>query len=524
MNALLLLVLVLMTAALVGASAFFIGYSTRKRVALRELGTAELEAKRRLDEAQREAERVREHATLEAKELLLRTRQEFEHQTRDTRQELANLEKRLLQREENLDRKVAFLEKKERDLGEREQRSVTTEKTLGTRQQELEQLLKQEKERLHMMAGLSPDAARQLLLTKIDGDVRQEASVLVKRIEEETRADAQRKAREILSQAMQRCASEHVVESSVSVIQLPNEEMKGRIIGREGRNIRALEQATGVDIIIDETPETVTLSAFDMVRREIARIALERLMADGRIHPGRIEEVVEKVKKEMEDTIRQEGERAVAEVGIVGMHPELIRLLGRLRFRTSYSQNVLVHLKECAAIMNVIASELGIDAALARRAVLLHDIGKAVSHEVEGPHAMIGAELARKYGEPPEVVHAIEAHHQDVEARTLIAVLTQVADAVSGSRPGARGDTLENYVKRLKALEGIADSFRGVEKAYAIQAGREVRVMVQPERVTDLEAIALARDIRKRIEESLQFPGQIKVTVIRETRAVEFAR
>jgi len=507
-----------------GLVALLLGYQLRKQRAERLLGTAELAAQQRLDDAQRQAETIRRDAELAAKDLLVRTRHEFDVQMKETRQTLGTLEKRLQQREENLDRKVNLLDRKERELEERQRGVRTTEQRLSQHEQELTQVIRQEKERLQNLAGLSPHEAQALYLSKLAADLRQESGRLIKQVEEETAAEAQRRTKDILVQAMQRCVSEYTVESSVSIMQLPNEEMKGRIIGREGRNIRALELATGVDIIVDETPETVTLSAFDLVRRETARIALERLMADGRIHPARIEEVVEKVKREMEDTICQEGQRAVADVGITDMHPELVRLLGRLRFRTSYGQNALIHLKECAALMNVVASELGVNPALARRAILLHDIGKAVSHEVEGPHALIGGELARKYGEPPDVVHAIESHHNDIEPQTIIAVLTQVVDAISGSRPGARGDTLENYIKRLKALEDLAASFKGVEKSYAIQAGREVRVMVQPERVTDLEAIALARDIRKRIEESLEFPGQIKVTVIRETRAVEFAR
>ena len=523
MHSLLLIVVGLMGMMIV-AVAFALGYQVRRRVAQRALSAAEAAAQQRLEAAQREATQVQQQAELAAKEWLLRTRQEFEQQTKETRQALTAGERRLVQHEENLDRKVTLFEKKERELGEREQRAVAVERVLVDRQQAVDQLLRQERERLQSITSLTPEAAKQLLLTKMEGEVRREAGLLIKRVDEETAADAQRRARVILVQAMQRCASEFTVESSVSVIHLPNEEMKGRIIGREGRNIRAFEQALGVDVIIDETPETVTLSAFDMLRREQARIVLERLMADGRIHPARIEEMAEKVRQEMEETIRQEGARAVEECSIVGLHPELMRLLGRLRYRTSYSQNVLVHLKECSSLATVMAAELGLDPALARRAALLHDIGKAVSHEIEGPHALVGAELARKYGESADVVHAIEAHHHEVEPRTVIAVLTQVADAVSGSRPGARGDTLEQYVKRLQALETLAESFRGVEKSYAIQAGREVRVMVQPERVTDLEAVALARDIRKRIEESLQFPGQIKVTVIRETRAVEFAR
>jgi ribonuclease Y len=348
--------------------------------------------------------------------------------------------------------------------------------------------------------------------------------MVIKRAEEETKREAQTLSRRILVETMQRCASEFTVESTTSVIQLPNEDMKGRIIGREGRNIKAFELATGVDLIVDDTPDVVTLSSFDMVRREVAKQALERLMSDGRIHPARIEEIVEKVRKDFSQSIIQEGEKAISELGAHGVNNELVKLMGRLRYRTSYGQNVLLHVKETGYLCGMIAAELGLDQRLARRCGLLHDIGKAVSHEVEGPHAIIGAELAKKYGESPEVVHAIEAHHEDVPPTTLLAVLTIVADSISGSRPGARGDTLENYVKRLQALEAICDSFGGVEKAYAIQAGREVRVIVQPERVTDLEAIALSREIKKKVESSIEFPGQIKITVIRETRSIEYAR
>ena len=368
------------------------------------------------------------------------------------------------------------------------------------------------------------EAAKQLLLSRLEQDCRSEAGLVIKRVEEDTKRDAQVVSQRILATTMQRCAAEFTVESTTAVVQLPNEDMKGRIIGREGRNIKAFELATGVDLIVDDTPDVVTLSSFDMVRREIARQSLERLMTDGRIHPARIEEVVEKVKKEFAQHLIQEGEKTVNELGALGVHQELVKLMGRLRYRTSYGQNVLLHLKETGYLCGMIAAELGLDQRLARRCGLLHDIGKAVSHEVEGPHAIIGAELAKKYGESPEIVHAIEAHHEDVAPTTIYAVLTIIADSISGSRPGARGDTLENYVKRLHALEGICDSFTGVEKAYAIQAGREVRVIVQPERVTDLEAIALSREIKRKVESSIEFPGQIKITVIRETRSIEYAR
>ncbi|MBI4355597.1 MAG: ribonuclease Y [Candidatus Omnitrophica bacterium] len=503
--------------AMTGVGCALAGYHGRRWVGQRKIQEAEAQAKQILESAALRAETTRREAELEGKELLHRIRQEFEQQTQETRRRVGELERRLGQKEGQLDRKVEQLDLRERGLAERE-------RSLTAKAQQLDQMLLEEKSRLQEVAGLVPEQAKALLLTKMESDVRQEASLMIKRIEDEAKQEADRRARNIIGLAIQRCAPDHTIESTVSVINLPSEEMKGRIIGREGRNIRAFETATGVDLIVDDTPESVTLSAFDMVRREIARIALTRLMSDGRIHPARIEEVVDKVKKEMEQTIQQEGEQAIQEVGLQQVHPEMVKLLGRLRYRTSYSQNVLAHLKECAFIMNVLASELGIPPALARRAALFHDIGKAVSHEIEGPHALIGADLARKYGESADVIHAIEAHHNEVPPHNLIAVLTQVSDAISGSRPGARGDTLENYVRRLKALESIADSFKGVAKSYAIQAGREVRVIVQPERVTDLEAIALAREIRQRIEGGLEFPGQIKVTVVRETRAVEYAR
>jgi len=371
---------------------------------------------------------------------------------------------------------------------------------------------------------MSSDEAKKLLLVRMEEEAKQDAARMLKALEEETKQSADKKAKDIISLAIQRYAAEHTVETTVSVVNLPNDEMKGRIIGREGRNIRALEVATGVDVIVDDTPEAVTLSSFDIVRREIAKRTLERLLEDGRIHPGRIEEVVEKVKKEMDVNIREEGERAALDVNIHGLHPEIIKLLGRLKFRTSYGQNALQHSKEVAYIMGVMAGELGIDFNLAKRVGLLHDIGKAVSHEVEGGHAKIGADLAKKFGEPEDVIHSIAAHHEDIEANTLFAVLVQAADAISATRPGARRETLETYVKRLENLEKIANSFKGVDKSFAIQAGREVRVAVKPDKINDLESITLARDISKKVEESLQYPGQIKVTVIRETRAIEYAK
>ena len=503
---------------------FLLGYIIRKILSIRRLKSAEKEAKIILEESKKEVENRRREIDLEAKDLLHKMRSDFEKETKDRRIELANLEKRLVQKEENIDRKVDLLDRKEKDVLEKERGIVAKERQVVSRRQELERLIEDEKHKLQRIAGLSKDEARKLLLKRIEDDVKSEAGIIIKRVEDETKVKADKEARKIIGLAIQKCAADHTVETTVSVVHLPGDEMKGRIIGREGRNIRALEIATGVDVIVDDTPEAVILSGFDIVKREVARIALERLIHDGRIHPGRIEDVVEKVKKEMAETIREEGEKAVFDVGLRTVHPEIIRLLGRLKYRTSYGQNVLQHSKEVAYLMGVIASELKIDFHLARRIGLLHDIGKAVSHEVEGTHAKIGSDLAKKYNETDTIIHAIEAHHQDIEARTLLAVLVQAADAISATRPGARRETLEKYVKRLEKLESIADSFKGVEKAYAIQAGREIRVIVQPNMITDAQAVSMARDITKRIEEGLEYPGQIKVTVIRETRAIEYAK
>ena len=504
--------------------AFVGGYGVRTFISRKQLTGAEQKSKLLLEEAARQAQAIAKQAQLEGKEQLHVLRQEFEDKTKERRNELSQLEKRLHQREELIDRKLDLLDRKEKELSERDRQVAQRDQTLKAKDEQLAQLIAEEREKLKTVSGLSAEEAKQLLLSRLEQDCRAEAGLVIKHVEEETKRDAQIAAQRILATTMQRCAAEFTVESTTAVVQLPNEEMKGRIIGREGRNIKAFELATGVDLIVDDTPDVVTLSSFDMVRREIARQVLERLMADGRIHPARIEEVIEKVKKDFAQHLIQEGEKTINELGALGVHHELVKLMGRLRYRTSYGQNVLLHLKETGYLCGMIAAELGLDQRLARRCGLLHDIGKAVSHEIEGPHAIIGAELAKKYGETPEVVHAIEAHHEDVAPATIYAVLTIVADSISGSRPGARGDTLENYVKRLQALEGICDSFTGVEKAYAIQAGREVRVIVQPERVTDLEAIALSREIKRKVENSIEFPGQIKISVIRETRSIEYAR
>lgn len=501
-----------------------IGYFIRKIHARSKVKDAEVKAHKALEIARIDAEKIRREAELEAKDLLIKVRSEFEKETKERRQELITLEKRLIQKEENLDRKVDVIDRKEKDIDRKEHSISEKEKTLIQKERNLDQLLQDEKEKLENISGMTREEAKQILLKRLEDEVKQEAALLIKRSDDEAKEKADKEARKIIGLAIQRCAAEHAVETTVSVVNLPSDEMKGRIIGREGRNIRALEIATGVDVIIDDTPEAVILSGFDPIKREIAKISLERLLQDGRIHPGRIEEIVEKVKKEMENTIREEGEKALFDSGLHGMHPEIVKLLGRLKYRTSYGQNVLQHSKEVAYLMGVMASELKLDFNLAKRIGLLHDIGKAVSHEVEGTHSKIGADLARKYGESENICHAIEAHHQDIEPKTLLAVLAQAADAVSASRPGARRETLETYVKRLEKLEQIADGFKGVEKAFAIQAGREIRIMVQPDKVTDAQAAVMARDITKKIEEGLEYPGQIKVTVIRETRSVEYAK
>jgi ribonuclease Y len=502
----------------------YLGYLLRKYIAEKKIKNAETKAKQILEEARREVENRRKELELEAKEEILRLRQEFEQQTKERRQQLSEMEKRLNIKEENLDRRLELLEKKEKDIQSKWEELNQKEETLKNKEMHLIQLINEEKERLQKISSLSPEEAKKILLVRLEEDLAAEKAVFIKKMEEELLEQADKRAKDILSMAIQRCAAEHTVESTISVVNLPNEEMKGRIIGREGRNIRALEMATGVDIIIDDTPEAVTLSCFDPVRREIARIALERLIADGRIHPARIEEIVEKTTKEMEEKIKEEGERTLLEIGITGLHPELVKLLGRLKYRTSFGQNALQHAKEVAHLLGMMAGELNLDWRLAKRIGLLHDIGKAVDHQVEGTHAKIGAELAKKFGESQEVIHAIEAHHEEVVFQNIYAVLTCAADAVSASRPGARRETLETYIKRLEKLEAIAHLFKGVEKAYAIQAGREIRVIVEPDKISDAEMVNLARDIRKKIEEDMEYPGQIKVTVIRETRAIEYAK
>jgi len=475
-------------------------------------------------DARAEAERIKKEARIQGQEELYRLRREAEEEIKERKNELQVQEKRLIQKEQQIERKQELVDKKELEVLQKRRDLQATEKRLEERSKEIDTLYVEQKTQLEKISGMSTQEARDFLLKTLEAEVRQDAARLVKRIEAEAKEKADKKAREILSLAIARYAGDYVAERTVSLVPLPNDEMKGRIIGREGRNIRAIEAATGIDIIIDDTPEAVLLSGFNPVRREVARIALERLVADGRIHPARIEEVVKKVEKEIEVTIREAGEQATFDVGVYGIHPELIKLLGKLKFRTSYAQNVLQHSVEVAFLCGIMAAELGINVKKAKRAGLLHDIGKAVDHEVEGPHAIIGADLAKKYGESQDVIHALAAHHEDVKPETVLAVLVQAADALSGARPGARQEILESYVKRLEDLEAIAKSFKGVQKTYAIQAGREIRIMVHSDQVSDAEASLLSREVAKQIESQLSYPGQIKVTVIRETRAVEYAK
>ena len=500
--------------AVIGLAA---GYFIRKMSAEATIKSAEEEARRILQEAERDAETKKREALVEAREEIHKSRAEVEKESRERRAELNQLERRLSQKEETLDKRSDSLERRDEVL-HRKLREVEQ------RQAEVGELLERQRTELERISHLTTEQARELILKTVEDEVKHETAILIRELENQARETADKQARDIISLAIQRTAADHVAESTVSVVPLPNDDMKGRIIGREGRNIRALETLTGIDLIIDDTPEAVILSGFDPVRREIARIALERLIADGRIHPARIEEMVEKARKEVDAVIRDAGEQATLDTDVHGMHPELIKLLGRLRFRTSYGQNVLKHSVEVAHLAGIMAAELGVDARLARRAGLLHDIGKAVDHEIEGTHIEIGIDLLRKYKENEDVIHAMACHHGDYEAESVEAVLVTAADSISAARPGARRETLESYIKRLQKLEDIASSFDGVEKSYAIQAGREVRIMVKPDKVNDATAVQLSRDIVKRIEAELEYPGQIKVTVIRETRAVEYAK
>ncbi|SMC64588.1 ribonuclease Y [Sporomusa malonica] len=512
-----LIVEIIITAILVGLLSAGGGYWVRKNIAEAKIASAENAARKILEDAEKSGESKKKEALVEAKEEIHKQRSELEREIKERRTELQRLERRLVQKEENLDRKIDSLEKKEEILSRKEAE-------LDKSQERINELYAKQQTELERLSGLTSEDARCLLLANVEEEIKHETAMLIKDLEQQAKEDADKKAREIISLAIQRCAADHVAETTVSVVALPNDEMKGRIIGREGRNIRTLETLTGIDLIIDDTPEAVILSGFDPVRREVARIALEKLIVDGRIHPARIEEMVEKAQKEVEQKIKEAGEQATFETGVHGLHPELIKLLGRLKFRTSYGQNVLKHSIEVAHLAGVMAAELGVDVMLAKRAGLLHDIGKAVDHEVEGPHVTIGADLAKKYRESAEVINAIAAHHGDEEPKTIQAVLVAAADAVSAARPGARRETLESYLKRLTRLEEIAESFDGVEKSFAIQAGREIRIMVKPDKIDDLTAVRLVRDIVKKIEGELEYPGQIKVTVIRETRAVDYAK
>ena len=493
------------------------GYQRRKATAEREIGSAEEEATRIVNDAYKSADSKKREALVEAKEEILKARNEYEQEEKERRADLQKQERRLQQKEENLDRKTENMEKKEEHLANRLAKLEAT-------QAEAERIKQEQVDTLERISGFTAEEAKTYLLDQLEADVTHESAMKIKEIEARFKDEADTKAREIISLAIQRCAADHVAEATVSVVPLPNDEMKGRIIGREGRNIRTLETLTGVDLIIDDTPEAITVSCFDPVRREIARLALEKLILDGRIHPARIEEMVEKAKREVDATIKAEGERAIFETNVHGLHPELVKLLGRMRYRTSYGQNVLKHSIEVSHLAGIMAAELGADVQLAKRAGLLHDIGKAIDHEVEGTHVTIGADLAKKFHESDEVIHCIMAHHNDVEPQTIEAILVQAADAISAARPGARRESLENYIKRLEKLEEIANSFEGVEKSFAIQSGREIRIAVKPEDVNDAGTLILAREIVKRIEQEMEYPGQIKVNVIRETRAVEYAK
>lgn len=502
---------------IIGVVMFFAGINHRKKIAEAELGSAEEQAKKIIKDAEKAAEGKKREVLLEAKEENHKLRQELEKEIKERRADLQRQERRIQQKEENLDKKTDNIEKKEEQLAQRN-------KSLDAKLAEVEKIKENQTAMLEKISGYTAEEARQELLRSIESETRHEAAMMIKDIEDKAKEEAETKAREIIGGAIQRCAADHAAETTVSVVALPNDEMKGRIIGREGRNIRTLETLTGIDFIIDDTPEAVILSGFDPVRREVARLTLEKLIVDGRIHPARIEETVERCRKDVENIIKQEGEHATFETGVHGLHPELIKLLGRLKYRTSYGQNVLKHSIEVAHLAGIMAGELGADITLAKRAGLLHDIGKAVDHEMEGSHITIGADLARKYKESEAVIHAIMAHHGDVQANTMVAVLVQAADAISAARPGARRENLETYIKRLQKLEEIANSFSGVEKSYAIQAGREVRIMVKPEDVSDENTVLLARDVCKMIESEMEYPGQIKVNVIRELRATDYAK
>jgi len=496
---------------------WIIAIAYRKKVYEAKIGSADEKSREIIDEALKTAETKKREALLEAKEEALKAKNEFERETKERRAELQRYEKRVLTKEETLDRKTEALEKKEARLSQKESE-------LDKVKQEVEEFHSRQLQELEKISGLTSEQAKEYLIKTVEEEVKHETALLIKELESKAKEEADKKAKDYVVTAIQRCAADHVAETTISVVQLPNDEMKGRIIGREGRNIRTLETMTGVDLIIDDTPEAVILSAFDPIRREVARIALEKLIVDGRIHPARIEEMVEKAQKEVEVMIREAGEAATLEVGVHGIHPELVKLLGKMKFRTSYGQNALKHSIEVAILSGLLAGEIGVDVRLAKRAGLLHDIGKSIDHEVEGTHVQIGVDLCRKYKESPVIINAVEAHHGDVEFSSLIACIVQAADTISAARPGARRETLETYTNRLKQLEDITNGFKGVDKSFAIQAGREVRVMVVPEQISDADMVLLARDLSKKIESELEYPGQIKVNVIRESRVTDYAK
>ncbi len=506
------------------AGGYGLGLLIKGRIAADKIKDAEAEAARIVTNAEREAETKRKEAMLEAKDKLYQARADFERENREKRQELQSQERRLTQKEESLEKKIDFIEKRETDAVRRERELTAREKVTIEKEDRFEKGLREQRQMLEKIANMTAEEAKRQLMISMEDEAKYEAAKTIKRIEDEAKEEADKKAKNIISLAIQRYASDYVAEATVSVVNLPNDEMKGRIIGREGRNIRALEAATGIDLIIDDTPEAVILSCYDPFRREIARLTIERLIQDGRIHPARIEEIAEKVKKDLDIALKEEGEKAAFDLGIHNMHPEIIKLVGRLKYRTSYGQNVLMHSREVEYFAGIMAAECGMDQKLARRAGLLHDLGKAIDHEVEGTHPQIGGDLAKKYGENPKVINAIMTHHGDGEPNCVESVLVAAADALSAGRPGVRRETLESYLKRLEQLETAANSFKGVEKSYAIQAGREIRIIVKPEDLSDAHSAQLSRDIAKKIEQELSYPGQIKVTVVRESRYVEYAK
>ncbi len=496
---------------------FFVGYALRKKIAESKLNGAEQEAKRIIESAAKEAENRKKEEIFKAKEEIMNSRKELDDEIKERRSEVQLQERRILQKEENLENKLEQLEQRELNLQKKDNE-------IEARRSEIEEIIEKQTNELQRISRLSIEEAKQYLLSEVEKSIVTEKAEVIRRLDEEAKEKAKKNAQEIIGYAIQKCAADHTSETTVSIVSLPSDDMKGRIIGREGRNIKTLETLTGIDLIIDDTPEAVVISGFDPLRREVAKIALEKLIDDGRIHPAKIEEMVEKAKEEVSAIIKEEGERAVMETGVIGLHPDLVKLIGKLKYRTSYGQNVLNHSIEVSNLARIMADELGLDTKIARRAGLLHDIGKALDHDMEGTHVEIGVEILKKYKENPIVINAVEAHHEDVEPQSIEAVLIQAADAISASRPGARRETLENYIKRLQNLEGIADSFDGVEKSFAIQAGREIRVLVKPEKISDDQMTVLSRDIAKRIEDEMEYPGQIKVNVIRETRVIDYAK